>query len=349
MADLTTTATQKKPNAADYEPIPDVENGTAGSTAPSPTDYSGFDPKQTELLSHIDETIQSNGSFQFALPTVSSDDMITQGQSMIQSMITPTLTTIVATITAFGLSAVQQVTEKSTSVDHTISTILFLLFPYVNAIIIFLATFRPIQTRCMTSVEPIFQKLDSIQDTIQSSISNISTNVNMTIETADTKMKEAMEPVLPTLQMATQYESMIRKVQPDVDIPDATDIDREINETRTIVTNPLQEATTQITKLMKDTEMIPYPFQSSTKFYWSIVVPIAIVCLCTQLGVVYYTTPNTTAVNNTDAVGPVSSFTGNVTSQLRGKWNDVSSTVPNDIVVTTSSKTSTTIDRKSVV
>jgi hypothetical protein len=341
MADLTTTTTQKKPNAADYEPIPDVENGTG--TAPSTNDYSGFDPKQIELLSNIDETIQSNGSFQFALPTVNSDDMITQGQSMIQSMVLPTLTTIVATITAFGLSAVQQLTDKSTSIDHTISTISILLFPYVNATIAFLASFRPIQSRCMTSVEPIFQKMDSIQDTIQSSISDISTNVNTTIDTVETKIKDAMEPVLPTLQTATQYESMIRTVQPDVDIPDATDIDREINETRTIVTNPLQEATTQITNLTEATKMIPYPFQSSTSFYWSIVVPIAIVCLCTQLGVVYFTTTNTTAVTTTDTVGPVSSLTGNVTSQLRGKWNDVSSTIPNDIAVSTSSKTPMTM------
>ena len=349
MADLSTvTATQKKPNAADYEPIPDVEHGT-GSTgaaaAPNTNDYNGFDTQQIELLSHIDETIKSNGSFQFALPTVSSDDMKTQGQSMMQSMVVPTLTTVIATITAFGLSAIQKLTATSTGIDHTISTISVLLFPYVNAIIVFIASFRPIQTLCMTSVEPIFLKVGTIQNTIQTSVSEISTSVKTTIDAVETKVKDAMKPVLPTLQTATQYESMIRTVQSDVDIPDATDIDREINETRTVVTHPLQEATAQITNMSTATKMIPYPFQSSTNFYWSIVVPVAIVCLCTQLGVVYYTTSKTTAnMSTVDALGPVSSITGNVTSQLRGKWDDVAGSIPtNGIAVSTSKKESKTM------
>lgn len=342
MADVTTT-TNKKPNAADYEPIPDVEHGNGNGTVDTMTnDYSGFDPQQVELLSTLDETIKSNGSFQFSLPTVNSDDMITQGQSMIQSMVMPTVTTVVAAITAFGLSAIQQVTESSTGIDHTISTISILIFPYINAIIVFMASFRPIESRCMTSVAPIFPKMDTIPETIQSTMSDISTNVDKTIDTIDAKVKEAMEPVLPTLQAATQYESMIRSVQPDVDIPDATDIDQEISETRTILTKPLQEATTKLTN-DTTTTVRPYPLQSPTKFYWTIVVPIAIVCLATQLGIVYYATSGDaftkmkSNVNATTSVGPVSSWTGDVASQLRGSYHDVVATIPsNGVAVDTS-------------
>ena len=335
MADVTTT-TKKKPNAADYEPIPDVEHGNGNMTADTMTnDYGGFDPQQVELLSTLDETIKSNGSFQFSLPTVNSDDMITQGQSMIQSMVMPTVTTVVAAITAFGLSAIQQVTESSTGIDHTISTISILIFPYINAIIVFMASFRPIESRCMTSVAPIFPKMDTIPETIQSTMSDISTNVDKTIDTIDAKVKEAMEPVLPTLQAATQYESMIRSVQPDVDIPDATDIDQEISETRTILTKPLQEATTKLTN-DTSTTVRPYPLQSPTKFYWTIVVPIAIVCLATQLGIVYYTTSGD-AFTKMKSVGPVSSWTGDVASQLRGSYHDVVATIPsNGVAVDTS-------------
>ncbi len=342
MVDLTTT-TQRKPNAADYEPIPDVEHGNGKQVAPGTktNDYNSFDPQQVELLSTLDETIKSNGSFQFSLPAVNSDDMITHGQSMIQSMAMPTLTTVVAAITAFGLSAIQQFTETSTGIDHTISTISILIFPYINAIIVFMASFRPIESRCMTSVAPIFPKMDTIPETIQSTMSDISTNVNKTIDTIEAKVKEATGPVLPTLQATTQYDSMIRSVQADVDIPDATDIDKEISETRTILTQPLQEATTKLTN-ETTTTVRPYPLQSPTKFYWSIVVPIAILCLATQLGIVYYTTAGDAFTSNKNdmnatSVVPVSSWTGDMTSQLRSSYHDVVVTNPsNGVAVDTS-------------
>ena len=352
-----TTDPKKPPNTAQYEPIPDVAVPKTNGTTHTKNDYDGLmlDTSQIELLSNLDDTIHQNASFQFALPTVPSEDMIlTQGQSMLQSMIVPTITTIVATLTAFGLSALQQLTTASTNIDHTITTISILIFPYINAMIQFLTTFQPIQTRCMESVEPIFPKIQLIPETIQTSVTDISTNVHTNIDTIEHNIQNVMTPILPTLQMATQYERMLRTVQPNLNIPDASDIDTEIQETRTIVTQPLQDAVTEIT-MSNTTSLIPYPWQSSTKFYWSIVIPIAVVCLSTQLGTVYYTTTTTTTTRASTTTrmsnGPVwssSSMTANVTSQqLRGSWkyDDVTTrTSTTHPFVVTSSIVSSSLD-----
>jgi exonuclease VII large subunit len=315
-------------STAGYEPIPDVEPSvvTSSSSSSSSFDYSGLDPQQMELMSTLDDTIQKNNTsmlLQLQLPAIDPQVMVTQGQSWVTSMILPTMTAIGTTVTALVLSAVHQMTNQSNQLESSISSLLIQLFPYFNAVVVFLSSFAPIQQRCMTSVQPILEQVGILSDTITTAVQNVTQHVDTTLDTLQTQVQTTLTPLLPTLQTATQYEQMIRQIQPNIDIPDATDIEEEFQEARTVLQTPMEQATTTLRTI--STQAVPAPFQSATKFYWYIVFPMAVLVLSTQLGVVVYTTRRTSTTTVVDTAAPtMNNMTTTASSYLlRGSSTNV--------------------------
>jgi hypothetical protein len=172
-------------STAAYEPIPDVEPSVVTSSSSSSLDYSGLDSQQMELMSTLDDTIQKNSSTsmllqQLQLPAIDPHDMVTQGQSWVTSMIIPTMTAIGTTLTALVLSAVHTMTNQSNQLETSISSLLILLFPYFNAVVVFLSSFAPIQQRCRTSVQPMLEQVGILSDTITTAVQNVTQHVDTT-------------------------------------------------------------------------------------------------------------------------------------------------------------------------
>jgi hypothetical protein len=326
-------------STAGYEPIPDVEPSvvTSSSSSSSSFDYSGLDPQQMELMSTLDDTIQKNNTSmlqQLQLPAIDPQVMVTQGQSWVTSMILPTMTAIGTTVTALVLAAVHTMTNQSNQVESSISSMLIQLFPYFNAVVVFLSSFAPIQQRCVTSVQPILERVRILSDTITTAVQNVTKHVDTKLDTLQTQVQTTLTPLLPTLQTATQYEKMIRQIQPNIDIPDATDIEEEFQEARTVLQEPMEQATTTLRTM--STQAVPAPFQSATKFYWYIVFPMAVLVLGTQLGVVVVTTRRTSTT--TDVVGTAAPTMKNMTTTassylLRGSRTNVLPNVSVPLVI----------------
>jgi hypothetical protein len=120
-------------------------------------------------------------------------------------------------------------------------------------------------------------------------------------------------------------------IRPNIDIPDATDIEEEFQEARTILQDPMEQATTTLRTM--STQAVPAPFQSATKFYWYIVFPMAVLVLGTQFGVVVYTTRRTSTTTTTPTVvGTTAPTMKNMTTTassylLRGSRTNVLSNV----------------------
>ena len=228
----------------------------------------------------------------FAFPAVSPDQVsVAQGQAMLQSFVQPTVTAIATSVTAVLLGVTQQATSTSQSVSSAILAVLIPLFPYLNAVVVFGNTFRPLQRRLMEAVGPVFAKMDDTQEAAEAVVDDLGTQVDRTVDRIQTEIHEVIQPYEPVLARATQAEAALQKVKPDLDIPDPSDIDRECDEMQGAVGKKLDEAKRHLD--LKQT--IPRPLQSERSFYWRIVVPVAVLALAVQLAVVALTTTTTTA------------------------------------------------------
>jgi len=298
-----------------YEPIPDVEEGKLGqSSATTAADakakYPEFSDREAGLLASLDDAMSQKPSFAF--PAVSPDQVsVAQGQAMLQSFVQPTVTALATSVTAVLLGVAQQATSTSQSVTSAILAFLIPLFPYLNAVVVFGNTFRPLQRRLMDAVGPVFAKMDDTQEAAEAVVDDLGAQVDKTVDRIQKEIHDVIRPYEPVLARATQAEAALQKVKPNLDIPDPSDIDRECDEMQGAVGKKLDEAKRHLD--LKQT--IPRPLQSERSFYWRIVVPVAVVALAVQLAVVALTTSTTTTTTTQNATKtvPLPSF-GNLSS-----------------------------------
>ena len=130
-----------------YEDIPDVEAPSSTTTTKPPTtaaDYENLPEDQGQLMANFDAAA-ATANLDFDMPAlVDQDELVTQGSSMLQSMIQPTVASLCTMAT--GLLLNYQAHYSSAA------ALLVLLFPYLNAVIQFGVTMQPIQQRLQKSV-----------------------------------------------------------------------------------------------------------------------------------------------------------------------------------------------------
>jgi len=260
----------------DYEPIPDVEKGEGDASASASSKYPDLDDQQTELLWNLDSAIDS-AHLDLSLPQVDKSEMISQGQNFVRSMLMPTVTAIGTFVAALML--------RVSAETNSISAILVQFFPYINATIIFFSSISPIQKRMMDSITPVFEKMDHAEDTVKETVAEIRPNVDSTVDALQVQVGEVLKPIKPTLDKASAQSSMLKKIHPDLDIPDSSDIDREFDEAQGIVGDKVTEAE----KHISIKEHIPPYLQTPKSFYWRIVFPVVLLALFFQLALAFVT------------------------------------------------------------
>lgn len=283
------------PSKAGYEPIPDAELAAAGeeqvsiqSREAAKAKYGIQGDQESELLAMLDNASDMEPSFDIPLDINPEDLLSSQeeaGMSYLWSLVAPTVSVVCTMALAWLLS----MTAQGDAWISKISTdILIPLFPYFNAMVVFYNSFGPMQKRFMDAIEPVFRKLKTLQTSVDRNVDQLADKIDSVVDRLQRKVNQVLAPYLPKLNMASKLEVMVKKVKPDVDIPDPSDIDKEFDQAQGLVRSKLDDAKKQI----DIPSILPSIFQSSQAFYWRVVIPFGILALAVQLLVVAVTPPS---------------------------------------------------------
>lgn len=304
----------------DYEPIPDVETGkvTTGpavnqeqATERAKKEYAflELDDDQARLIGTLDEAMK-HSALNLNLPTLSRRELQTisesgwvpQAKAFMLGLVQPTLTALVTFGIALyldgqqrfqqaqeeGQQRTQEMQTNAMSSPWIIYTIV--LFPYVNATLVFCATVLPIQKRFITSIEPIFKAMSHAEDTLQATVKKLGPFVDDTIDGIQNDFHTVLEPIKPALDQIENKAHLLEHVfenrgtgKQDLDIPDPSDIDRELDEAQGIVTGKIDEAQQHL----QVEEYMPNYLKSQRQFYWRIVFPIIVLAWIVQMAAAY--------------------------------------------------------------
>lgn len=299
---------------AGYESIPDVEKGESKSLETAKGKYPELDDKQADLIFTFDEAIASS-SLDISLPTTSPDDLVTQGKSFLQGIVSPTLTSLCTMAAAFVLSATAQA--------NALAAMIVPFFPYLNAVVVFASSFKPIQDRFMSAVEPVFTQVDTAEGKVKKSVDDVGTNVDATIDSLQAKVGDVLKPMEPTLKKAKLQTGALKKLDPELEVPDLDDVNKEFDEMQGVVVKKIEEAEEH---LVLD-KYIPAYLQSADSFYWRIVFPVAVVALLIQLAFAWFTTYSTSAANEAGRLlkdVDVQSYKDEASDQIHGYQDEAS-------------------------
>jgi len=176
-------------NKEGYEAIPDVELGedgageTAELLASAKETYPSLDVPQAHVISSFDKIIAEGAPFQLVPPQVPSDSLRAErGSNFVVALIAPGIVAIGLVGVAYGLQFV--------GVE-----ILNDVYPYLAAIIIFLASVRPIQSRFLASLLPVIDQVNAAEGTVRNSAIAFGTEIDSQITALQEKTREVLEPM----------------------------------------------------------------------------------------------------------------------------------------------------------
>jgi hypothetical protein len=261
-----------------YEAIPDVEEGAVGMAQSAKAKYPELDDDQADLIFSFDEAIAGSSVDLPIMPT-SPDDLVSQGKGFIQSIVTPTLTSICTAAFAFYVSTLEDVGPYIEAI-----------FPYVNATIVFASSVAPMKARFMSAAAPIFEQVNRVQEKVDRSVQELGETFNSSLDTLQAKAEKVMEPIKPTIAKAQPLGAKIKQAYPDAELPDQ-DLDEEFNEMRELVQPKLDEAA----QMLQLEESIPAFLRTPQNFFWYIVFPMLLIGFVVQLVAAWVTTSLATA------------------------------------------------------
>ena len=146
-----------------YESVPDVENGAAGAPA-SAASYADLPDNQAELMANFDNAAGLS-SMGFEMPQADPNELMDQGKSMVMSLLQPTISAVGTFAVGYWMALQAQYSAAAALVVTA--------FPYINAIIQFASSIKPLQDKLMSAIEPIFAKKEKVEDDVAEGFQNI--------------------------------------------------------------------------------------------------------------------------------------------------------------------------------
>ena len=304
----------------DYEAVPDVEAGVAATTGPSTKSreavratHPGLKDGEVDLLASLDEAIANKPTF--AAPSLDPSDLQSKGKTILRSILQPTVTVVSSTVLAWLLARTAQ-----SQIGFASFVIAF--YPYLNAIAVFVSSYFPLADRFTDAISPVLQQMIVINRKAKKNVSKLGDQVDQTIDSIQVQINQVLFPYKKMFTQATQAETALRKLGFNADIPDPSDIDREIDEAQGKVGAALDEAKESI----NFEDFIPVALRSEKNFYWRIVMPAAVVACLLQLSLVAVSPKPTNASDNqlADRLNYLNETIESKTTALNSKLNDVS-------------------------
>ena len=270
-----------------YEKVPDVEPEPPAAES----SYADLADDQAALLKNIDNAMGMS-KLDFTMPAVDPEELVSQGESMLQSMFLPTLTAAAMVVGGLALNYQAQYSVwAETAVQY---------FPYVSALLIFYSSFTPLSNRLKDAVKPVFDKSDKIPEDVSDKVGKITVQVDTTIDALQTEVGDVLKPIKPIIDNASSKAGPLKQMDPTLDIPDSSEIDEEFNELQGKIGGKVKEAQEAL-----DLEpYIPGSLKSSANFYWQVMFPILILALVLQLGLAWLAAAKTLPSQTTVASAP---------------------------------------------
>lgn len=256
-----------------YEPVADVETGVDAAHDNNSSQYADLSPDQVALVQKMDNAIRT-ADYQFAMPEVVPSELKTEG-SFLSSLTKPTL----ALILVAGAGAVLNDQKEK----YPFLEVIVAYYPYASAILMYLASVSPMYFRFQSAMAPLFAKVEQVENKVQDEVANISFQVDSQVSAIEQQLNKSMVPIIPILNNASRQATHLKKVDPRLDIPDASDFTREFNNMRETVSTKVANAQSNISI----ERVIPGTLRSFRALFWRIIFPVLIIGLVFQLGVAW--------------------------------------------------------------
>ena len=276
--------------AQDYAPIPDVEEGTTiPDSAPDPLialaeKYPEANEHELAFLGALDDAIEK-AKPTVTLPTIKAQDLgpPDSPQEFLESIRIPSV--------AFGASFVSALIVMATN-----SRIFIALFPYYSCILLFVGSIPPMKERFSKQAAVIFDGIESKKREVVTKIDGVCTTAVGFVDKAEALMENALGPMKEKADKAKKLEKTLQMIDPDIDIPDPSDIEEAFDG---FVDN-IRAVFQVINQAIDLTRQIPMPLQSQEAFDMYVFYPTMAVFLVLQLIGVWTSTHGESSVDPAD-------------------------------------------------
>jgi hypothetical protein len=260
-------------NKAEYEQVPDVEIGVIPEPEVDPRKtYPQADELQAKLLGYLDEVIKLPNP-QIQVPYIQARQVAgapTSIADLVDSIKIPTFVFIASAAAAVGVIASDSALAR-------------FIFPYLACVAAFAATVPSLTKRFTKQSERAFETIDKTEASVDGKVDAVTFKVTFFMDRIQEMLEEVLEPIRPKLDMATKAEVVLKKIDDSIDIPDPSDIEKELDG----CADEVQEKMEAVKKLINFRKFIPIFFRSKENFTKYAVYPVLAVFLVMQLVSVY--------------------------------------------------------------
>jgi hypothetical protein len=215
-------ATTTANNTMSYESVPDVEQGDEIPTSEILIQKAqkrypeAGSAVEAEFLGRLDDAID-NCKPEIKIPRLSpahfgnskDGEESSQGSGymeLIKSLKFPTVALSVTIVSAFVVIVISSPLARA-------------MFPYYACALSFLSSIPSIKKRFLDKIGAVFDKMASVKTGAEQKVQGISDKGMHYLDMTEKAMNRALAPIKGKLAVATKFESMLKKVDPTIDIP----------------------------------------------------------------------------------------------------------------------------------
>jgi hypothetical protein len=99
------------------------------------------------------------------------------------------------------------------------------LYPYASCVLLFVSSIYYLRQRFVQRCEAIVDRIESRISAVVTTLETLSTSAIRQLNEAEACMDSALKPIQEKLDKVTEFEEMLRVIDPDIDIPDISDIE----------------------------------------------------------------------------------------------------------------------------
>lgn len=290
------------PPLPSYEPVPDVEQPDDDGFSPADVIIAKAQERypeagsqlEAEFLGRLDDAIEK-AEPKITLPRVTAEQLqtmskaagekdgdnaeeISDTKALVHALKLPTAALGVTIASALLLLVVNSPLAKA-------------IYPYYACILTFLASVPDIRRRFLKAVRPVFAKAQGQKEVVERKVDGVATRGLNYLGITEDACNRALAPIRDKLSFATKAETALRQIDPSIDIPDMSDIEKSFDGYET----QLKTAFDGMQDAVDFSKSLPAPMQSLAKYQVYVLIPFLAFMLGLQLYGVYTTSTKTAA------------------------------------------------------
>jgi len=137
----------------------------------------------------------------------------------------------------------------------------------------------------------VFSRMTSVENEVNTAVTDLSNMIQGVISSGKANVDDVLNEYKPKITLASKMESTLKKMDPELEIPDVSSIEGVLDSAADSVTNAFKE----LEAVLDIEKMIPAPLQSEANFEKLAFYPVMGVLLAMQLFSTYKSTQTTDA------------------------------------------------------